>query len=169
MNKRIVFSTDLTLAIVWPITLATGLIIHAAGHGIVQQGVQLWTALHTLFGILFFTASLLHIKAHWRWYKSLVRGNKCHSKITMGLSVACLLADNRHCHYSHIAKRSRRYTLGPITLSGRYFIQHFGIMSPDQSPEVSTESLLPRKVKALPPPLEVDIPASLKYILFLIL
>lgn len=53
MNKRIVFSTDLTLAIVWPITLATGLIIHAAGHGIVQQGVQLWTALHTLFGILF--------------------------------------------------------------------------------------------------------------------
>ena len=91
MNKRIVFSTDLTLAIVWPITLATGLIIHAAGHGIVQQGVQLWTALHTLFGILFFTVSLLHIKAHWRWYKSLVRGNKCHSKITMGLSVAYLL------------------------------------------------------------------------------
>lgn len=91
MNKRIVFSTDLTLAIVWPITLATGLIIHAAGHGIVQQGGQLWTVLHTLFGILFFTASLLHIKAHWRWYKSLVRGNKCHSKITMGLSVAYLL------------------------------------------------------------------------------
>lgn len=64
MNKRIVFSTDLTLAVLWPITLATGLIMHAAGHGIVQQGGQLWTALHTLFGILFFTASLLHIKAH---------------------------------------------------------------------------------------------------------
>lgn len=84
-------------------------------------------------------------------------------------TIGGLLADNRHCHYSHIAKRSRRYTLGPITLSGRYFIQHFGIMSPDQSPEVSTESLLPRKVKALPPPLEVEISASLKYILFLIL
>lgn len=40
---------------------------------------------------LVFTVSLLHIKAHWRWYKSLVRGNKCHSKITMGLSVAYLL------------------------------------------------------------------------------
>lgn len=82
-------------------------------------------------------------------------------------TIGGLLADNRHCHYSHIAKRSRRYTLGPITLSGRYFIQHFGIMSPDQSPEVSTESLLPRKVKALPPPLEVDIPASSRDILFL--
>lgn len=91
MNKRIVFSTDLTLAIVWPITLATGLIIHAAGHGIVQQGIQLWTALHILLGILFFTASLLHIKAHWRWYKSLVRSTRRHSKITMGLSVAYLL------------------------------------------------------------------------------
>lgn len=91
MNKRIVFSTDLTLAVLWPITLTTGLIMHAAGHGIVQQGGQLWTALHTLFGILFFTASLLHIKAHWRWYKSLVRGTKCHSKITMGLPVAYLL------------------------------------------------------------------------------
>ena len=86
-------------------------------------------------------------------------------------TIGGLLADNRHCHYSHIAKRSRRYTLGPITLSGRYFIQHSGIMSPDQSPEVSAESLssaaLPRKVKALPPPLEVDIPASSRDILFL--
>ncbi len=91
MNKRIVFSTDLTLAIVWPITLATGLIIHAAGHGIVQQGVQFWTVLHILLGILFFTASLLHIKAHWRWYKSLVRRTKHHSKVTIVLSVAYLL------------------------------------------------------------------------------
>lgn len=91
MNKRIVYSTDLTLAVIWPITLATGLIMHASGHGIIQQEGQLWTVLHTLFGILFFTTSLLHIKAHRNWYKSLVRNPKRHNKITMGLSVGYLL------------------------------------------------------------------------------
>ena len=71
MKKQRTFYIDLVLAAICLLTLITGLIIHAAGHGIVQSNVKIWRVTHIVWGVLFLILPTGHIRAHRGWYKSL--------------------------------------------------------------------------------------------------
>lgn len=63
MKKQRTFYIDLVLAAICLLTLITGLIIHAAGHGIVQSNVKIWRVAHIVWGVLFLILSTGHIRA----------------------------------------------------------------------------------------------------------
>ena len=73
------------------LTLITGLIIHAAGHGIVQSNEKIWRVAHIVWGVLFLILSTGHIRAHRGWYKSLPERFRQRSKVTVCLSAVYLL------------------------------------------------------------------------------
>ena len=91
MKKQRTFYIDLVLAAICLLTLITGLIIHAAGHGIVQSNVKIWRVTHIVWGVLFLILSTGHIRAHRRWYKSLPERFRQRSKVTVCLSAVYLL------------------------------------------------------------------------------
>ena len=64
MKKQRTFYIDLVLAAICLLTLITGLIIHAAGHGIVQSNVKIWRVTHIVWGVLFLILPTGHIRAH---------------------------------------------------------------------------------------------------------
>lgn len=90
MMKNRVFYTDAVLMIVFPLTLVSGLILHASGHGIVGYS-KFWVAFHLLFGMLFGACCVVHVISHWNWYKGLFNGNKKRSRVTMLLSIAYVI------------------------------------------------------------------------------
>lgn len=91
MKKQRTFYIDLVLAAICLLTLITGLIIHAAGHGIVQSNVKIWRVTHIVWGVLFLILSTGHIRAHRGWYKSLPEKFRQRSKVTVCLSAVYLL------------------------------------------------------------------------------
>lgn len=91
MKKQRTFYIDLVLAAICLLTLITGLIIHAAGHGIVQSNVKIWRVAHIVWGVLFLILSTGHIRAHRGWYKSLPERFRQRSKVTVCLSAVYLL------------------------------------------------------------------------------
>lgn len=91
MKKQRTFYIDLVLAAICLLTLITGLIIHAAGHGIVQSNVKIWRVTHIVWGVLFLILSTGHIRAHRGWYKSLPERFRQRSKVTVCLSAVYLL------------------------------------------------------------------------------
>lgn len=91
MNKTTIFRTDMILMTTFPLTIASGLAIHAAGHGCNPHSAKLWIGIHLLTSLLFLAFSAAHIKAHWSWYKGLVKGIGRRSRLTLWLSVAYLL------------------------------------------------------------------------------
>lgn len=91
MKKQRTFYIDLVLAAICLLTLITGLIIHASGHGIVQSNVKIWRVAHIVWGVLFLILSTGHIRAHRGWYKSLPERFRQRSKVTVCLSAVYLL------------------------------------------------------------------------------
>ena len=91
MKKQRTFYIDLVLAAICLLTLITGLIIHAAGHRIVQSNVKIWRVAHIVWGVLFLILSTGHIRAHRGWYKSLPEKFRQRSKVTVCLSAVYLL------------------------------------------------------------------------------
>ena len=78
--------TDMALSLLLPLTLISGLLLHAAGHGFpVWKG---WFGLHGLFGSLFLLFSAIHVKLHWGWFRSMKQGLKRKSRITVFSVVA---------------------------------------------------------------------------------
>ncbi len=84
------FRTDMVLVFMLPLTLLSGLTLHAANHGMIHSANRFWPILHILSGLLLFAGSLLHIGAHRGWYKSLWKGTGNHSTATCILSIVYL-------------------------------------------------------------------------------
>lgn len=75
--------TDIGLMVSIPLTVISGLILHAVGHDPNSTTIQLWVAIHIFTGILMIIFSVMHIVQHWAWFKTIFRKFKRHSKITM--------------------------------------------------------------------------------------
>ena len=99
MKKQRTFYIDLVLAAICLLTLITGLIIHAAGHGIVQSNVKIWRVTHIVWGVLFLILPTGHIRAHRGWYKSLPERFRQRSKVTVCL-FPLRTSDRWHCRLS---------------------------------------------------------------------
>lgn len=91
MDKKVIYRTDWCLVWNFPFTLVTGLVIHGLGHTGDLQTMRGWMLIHILGGILFAVFSILHIVAHWKWYRSLKKNFFRQSKVTLGLSVLYLV------------------------------------------------------------------------------
>lgn len=75
MNKtQLIFLTDGILIPVFALSLWSGVELHIAGHG-AEHGVwHIWAVFHTIASLLFLILAAIHVKSHWGWYKSLVKG-----------------------------------------------------------------------------------------------
>lgn len=86
-NAKTLFYTDLALIPLFALTLLTGIRLHLAGH-IGHHGVlHNWAIFHTVSSIVLLSGVAVHIKSHWRWYKSLRKSFRNKKKITLILSV----------------------------------------------------------------------------------
>ncbi|MBB4034704.1 hypothetical protein GGR21_000591 [Dysgonomonas hofstadii] len=87
-----IFIVDLILIPVFALVIYSGLKLHVAGHISGHDTWTHWTHFHVITAILSLLFGGLHVKAHWGWYKSLIKngiGKK--SKITTILSVLFLI------------------------------------------------------------------------------
>lgn len=87
-----IFIVDLILIPVFALVIYGGLKLHVAGHNYNHDTWAYWAHYHIIVGILFLIVGGLHIKAHWSWYKSLIKkgiGKK--SRVTITLSVIFLI------------------------------------------------------------------------------
>lgn len=75
-------NTDVGLMVTFPLTIGSGLFLHASGHTSNADAFQLWSDIHILAGILFLVFSIRHIVQHRIWFKTLISKIKTHSKIT---------------------------------------------------------------------------------------
>lgn len=85
MRTKKLFITAITLAFVSPLTFVSGIMLHAAGHGIVNE--RLWLIIHLTVSLVFLVCSIIHVFHHLKWYKTLAKGIGQHNKITICLSV----------------------------------------------------------------------------------
>lgn len=87
MQAKMIYGTDLSLVVWFAVTVFSGLELHAMEHVADLRGWRLWALVHLLFGVLFTLFTVLHVAAHWPWYKSLKRGLGRKSVLTLCLSV----------------------------------------------------------------------------------
>jgi len=83
-----IFIVDLILIPVFILLIYSGLKLHIAGHTEDHEIWSYWANYHVIASIISIITGGLHIKAHWNWYKSLMKkglGKK--SKITLFLSL----------------------------------------------------------------------------------
>lgn len=86
-NAKTLFYTDLALIPLFVLTLLTGIRLHLAGH-IGHHGTwHDWAVFHTVSSIVLLIGVAVHIKSHWKWYKSLRKSFRNKKKITLILSV----------------------------------------------------------------------------------
>ena len=124
MKKQRTFYIDLVLAAICLLTLITGLIIHAAGHGIVQSNVKIWRVTHIVWGVLFLILSTGHIRAHRELYKACRKIQA--TQQGYGLSVSRLFTDKCDRPHPDIASGKCRHSFRSTALSGRYPVRHTG-------------------------------------------
>lgn len=87
-----IFIVDLILIPTFVLVIYSGLKLHIAGHADNHDIWEYWTHYHIITAILSLIFGTLHIKAHWGWYKSLIKkglGKK--SPITLILSILFLI------------------------------------------------------------------------------
>lgn len=90
--KRIIYLTDLVLVPLFILTLYTGIKLHIAGHDVNHEIWHYWAVFHTIVSLLFTLFGILHVKAHWVWYKNLkTKGIKGKSKIVLIFSFVFIL------------------------------------------------------------------------------
>lgn len=91
MGKSKKYYTDLGLMAAAPAALVSGLAVHLAGHGIIGTNAKLLIGIHLFFGAALLVLSIIHIEAHWGWYKSLTRSFRGHDKAALLLSAAFIV------------------------------------------------------------------------------
>ncbi|MFV0553364.1 MAG: DUF4405 domain-containing protein [Mangrovibacterium sp.] len=87
-----IFIIDLILIPVFILVIYSGLKLHIAGHADNHEVWAYWAHYHIIVSVLSLIFGWLHIKAHWGWYKSLVKkgiGKK--SRVTPLLSLLFLI------------------------------------------------------------------------------
>jgi len=91
---KAIFIVDLLLIPIFILIIYSGLEIHIAGHAndYNHDVWSYWAHFHIIVSVVSLIVGWLHIKAHWGWYKSLIkRGIGKKSKTTLSLSVLFLL------------------------------------------------------------------------------
>jgi hypothetical protein len=87
-----IFIVDIILIPLFVLLFYSGLKLHVAGHTDNHSIWEYWAWFHVIVSLPTLIAMLLHIKAHWSWYKSLVKkGMKNKSKITIIISILFLI------------------------------------------------------------------------------
>lgn len=89
-----VFIVDLILLPIFILVAYTGLKLHIAGHNnnYDYDIWEYWTHLHIITSIVSLFLGWFHIKAHWGWYRGLLRkGLKQRSKVAFSLSILFLV------------------------------------------------------------------------------
>jgi len=89
-----IFIVDLSLIPIFILVIYSSFKLHIAGHtnNYNHDAWSYWAHFHVIISITSLLVGWLHIKAHWRWYKSLIKkGIDKKSKITLSLSVLFLL------------------------------------------------------------------------------
>lgn len=87
-----IFVIDWILMLVFILSAFSGIRLHLAGHTCNHPLWHNWAVFHVISSILFLTAAIFHVKAHWGWYKGIRKGLGNRSKITAILSVMFLFA-----------------------------------------------------------------------------
>lgn len=75
--------TDAWLIMIFPLTLISGIMLHAARHHSELYVFGPLLYVHILSGFLLIVFSIRHIIQHWPWFKSLFSKFSKHSKVTM--------------------------------------------------------------------------------------
>ena len=68
-----IFRTDLMMALLFVASIYSGFEIHYAGHFQSHEVWHNWSVVHVVANVLFLVISIIHIKQHWNWYKSLIK------------------------------------------------------------------------------------------------
>ncbi|MFV0290210.1 MAG: DUF4405 domain-containing protein [Mangrovibacterium sp.] len=98
MVKRISFTKgkaiyiiDLILIPIFILLIYSGLKLHVAGHDDNHEVWEYWSHYHIIVSIFSVLFGYWHVKAHWAWYKSLVKkGMGKKSRITLVVSLLFL-------------------------------------------------------------------------------
>ncbi|NDV78291.1 hypothetical protein D0T57_04820 [Dysgonomonas sp. 511] len=86
-----VFIVDLILIPIFILVTYSGLKLHIAGDVGNHDIWSSWAHFHIIVSIISLIAGWLHIKAHWGWYKGLLKkGLAKKSKVTVALSILFL-------------------------------------------------------------------------------
>ena len=82
-----IFVIDWILFFVFILSSFSGIGLHLAGHDMCNHpSWHNWAVFHIMASLLFLTATIFHVKAHWGWYKAIMKNG-----ITAALSVLLLL------------------------------------------------------------------------------
>lgn len=88
MNRGTSFRIERLLPIAFLTSTITGIGLHIAGHGASHEVWHNWGVAHTLASFLWLLSTVIHVKRHRLWYKTLVtRGIANHHWITFFLSI----------------------------------------------------------------------------------
>ena len=88
---RPVFIIDLSLIPIFILVIYSGLKLHVAGHGIDHDKWEFWAGCHTITCQISLILIWFHVKAHWGWYKGLIKNGLANkSKITAGITILFL-------------------------------------------------------------------------------
>lgn len=68
--------------ITFPLTVISGLMLHAATHNPSVINYKPWLAAHIVAAIFFLIFAIKHIYQHWGWFKTFFTSFGKHSKIT---------------------------------------------------------------------------------------
>lgn len=85
--KRI-FIIDWCLIPLFIFSVFTGIELHIAGHGNSHGLWHTWAWVHIITSFLFMIFVTIHVKTHWKWYKSLFQnglGHKSHVTVAVSL------------------------------------------------------------------------------------
>lgn len=89
--KKII-AMDWALLLAFTLSVFSGIGLHIAWHIAKHTVWYGWTLFHLMPAVLFLLLGILHIKAHWNWYRGLVKRNfGKKSKTTLILSILFLL------------------------------------------------------------------------------
>lgn len=134
MRTKKLFIIDIALAFVSPLTFISGIMLHAAGHGIVNE--KLWLIIHLTVGLVFLACSIIHVFHHLKWYKTLAKGTGQHNKITICLSVlyvfvtltGLFLITQKERNLSHLGIFHYQMSILFTLLGAWHFIKRFHVL-----------------------------------------
>lgn len=75
-------NTDIGLMITFPLTVISGLVLHATTHNLSVIHFKSWLVAHIVAAILFLIFAIKHIYQHWGWFKTFFTNFRKYSKIT---------------------------------------------------------------------------------------
>lgn len=85
---KFIFIIDLLMLLVFPVLIFTGIKLHVYGSKGDHEIWSFWAHFHIIVSVVMLLIGILHVKAHWGWYKGLMRGvMRKKSKVIIALSV----------------------------------------------------------------------------------